>query len=139
MGPSGIMAHQPIIIHGVAIGKAPPSIAIETTKRGGLRRGQEGHAGEASSNPQNWMPWNYRQTLDSTAAALDAARCPPQLPAVTATPPPKILHACRKDTTFEAMTTTANDADLEMVSSQTIENTVGRAAIPRQVRPPPFD
>jgi len=80
MGPSGIMAHQPIIIHGVAIGKAPPSIAIETTKRGGLRRGQEGHAGETSSNPQNWMPWNYRQTLDSTAAALDAARCPPSTP-----------------------------------------------------------
>jgi hypothetical protein len=22
------------------------------------------HAGEASSNPQNWMPWNYRLTLD---------------------------------------------------------------------------
>jgi hypothetical protein len=85
------------------------------------------------------MPWNDRQTLGSTAAALDAARCPPQLPAVTATPPPKILHTCRKDMTFEAMTTTANDANLEMVSSQTIENTVGRAAIPRQVRPPPFD
>ena len=33
----------------------------------------ERHTGEASSNPQDWMPWNYRQTLDSTAAALAAA------------------------------------------------------------------
>ncbi|MCX7429143.1 MAG: PEP-CTERM sorting domain-containing protein [Planctomycetia bacterium] len=47
------------------------------------------------------MPWDYRQTLDSAAAALDAAHCPPQLPAVTATPPPEILHACRKDTAIE--------------------------------------
>ncbi len=23
----------------------------------------ERHAGEASSNPHHWMPWNYRQTL----------------------------------------------------------------------------
>jgi hypothetical protein len=36
------------------------------------------------------------------------------------------------------MTTTANDADLEMASSQAIENTVGLAAIPRQVRPSTF-
>jgi transposase len=27
----------------------------------------ERHAGELSGNPQNWMPWNYRQTLDGTA------------------------------------------------------------------------
>jgi transposase len=33
----------------------------------------ERHAGEAASNPRDWMPWNYRQTLDGTAAALAAA------------------------------------------------------------------
>ena len=33
----------------------------------------ERHAGEAASNPQDWMPWNYRQTLDGTAATLAAA------------------------------------------------------------------
>jgi hypothetical protein len=33
----------------------------------------EHHAGEAASNPRDWMPWNYRQTLDGTAAALAAA------------------------------------------------------------------
>jgi len=26
------------------------------------------HAGELSAAPQNWMPWNYRQTLDRAAA-----------------------------------------------------------------------
>ena len=34
----------------------------------------ERHAGELSSNPQDWMPWNYRQTLDSTVGILTAAR-----------------------------------------------------------------
>ena len=33
----------------------------------------ERHAGEAASNPRDWMPWNYRQTLDGTAATLAAA------------------------------------------------------------------
>jgi hypothetical protein len=28
----------------------------------------ERHADEASSNPQNWMPWNYRETLDPISA-----------------------------------------------------------------------
>jgi transposase len=28
----------------------------------------ERHAGELSLNPQEWMPWNYRQTLGSTTA-----------------------------------------------------------------------
>ena len=34
----------------------------------------ERHADEMSLNPQDWMPWNYRQTLGSTAAAPTAAR-----------------------------------------------------------------
>jgi len=29
------------------------------------------HAHEASVNPQNWMPWNYRQTLAAAAAPTD--------------------------------------------------------------------
>jgi transposase len=29
----------------------------------------ERHAGELSSNPQDWMPWNYRQTIDRISAA----------------------------------------------------------------------
>ena len=33
----------------------------------------ERHAGEAASNPRDWMPWNYRQTLDGTVATLAAA------------------------------------------------------------------
>jgi transposase len=28
----------------------------------------ERHAGELSANPQNWMPWNYRQTPDAATA-----------------------------------------------------------------------
>lgn len=32
----------------------------------------ERHAGELPANPQDWMPWNYRQTLDSTAASPTA-------------------------------------------------------------------
>ena len=27
------------------------------------------HADEAGANPQDWMPWNYRQALDNSAAA----------------------------------------------------------------------
>jgi len=34
----------------------------------------ERHADEVSLNPQDWMPWNYRQTLGSTAAAPATAR-----------------------------------------------------------------
>jgi transposase len=34
----------------------------------------ERHADEVSLNPQDWMPWNYQQTLDSTIAAPPAAR-----------------------------------------------------------------
>ena len=34
----------------------------------------ERHADEVSLNPQDWMPWNYRQTLGSTAAGHPAAR-----------------------------------------------------------------
>jgi hypothetical protein len=29
----------------------------------------ERHAGELSSNPQDWMPWNYRETLADPAAS----------------------------------------------------------------------
>jgi transposase len=29
----------------------------------------ERHAGELSSNPQDWMPWNYRRTLDRISAS----------------------------------------------------------------------
>ncbi len=28
----------------------------------------ERHVGELSSNPQEWMPWNYRQTLEAISA-----------------------------------------------------------------------
>jgi transposase len=28
------------------------------------------HADQAASNPQDWMPWNYRQALDNTAPAV---------------------------------------------------------------------
>jgi hypothetical protein len=31
------------------------------------------HAEELASAPQNWMPWNYRETLDATSAPLAAA------------------------------------------------------------------
>jgi hypothetical protein len=34
----------------------------------------ERHADEVSLNPQDWMPWNYRQTLDRTTAGHTAAR-----------------------------------------------------------------
>lgn len=33
----------------------------------------ERHAGELSSNPQDWMPWNYRETLDSSCSASASA------------------------------------------------------------------
>jgi hypothetical protein len=26
----------------------------------------ERHADRAAANPHDWMPWNYRQTLDAT-------------------------------------------------------------------------
>ena len=34
----------------------------------------ERHAAALSANPQDWMPWNYRLTLDGTATFLDTAR-----------------------------------------------------------------
>jgi transposase len=34
----------------------------------------ERHAGELSSNPQDWMPWNYRDTLVVAATEAPAAR-----------------------------------------------------------------
>jgi len=34
----------------------------------------ERHAGELPANPQNWLPWNYRQTLDGTATLASPAR-----------------------------------------------------------------
>lgn len=33
----------------------------------------ERHAGELSANPQNWMPWNYRETLTGTATPSGTA------------------------------------------------------------------
>jgi transposase len=33
----------------------------------------ERHAGELSANPQNWMPWNYKQTLGNTGPPPNAA------------------------------------------------------------------
>ena len=32
------------------------------------------HAADLSGTPQGWMPWNYRQTLISTATPSDGAR-----------------------------------------------------------------
>ncbi len=32
------------------------------------------HAGELSSNPQQWMPWNYRETLEPANTTTDAPR-----------------------------------------------------------------
>ncbi len=34
----------------------------------------ERHAGEAASHPGDWMPWNYRQTLDGVTWPPAAAR-----------------------------------------------------------------
>jgi len=31
------------------------------------------HTGELRAAPQNWMPWNYRQTLDSPSVVPAAA------------------------------------------------------------------
>jgi transposase len=33
----------------------------------------ERHAGELSANPQNWMPWNYKQTLGNTGPPPNSA------------------------------------------------------------------
>jgi len=59
------------------------------------------HAADAASAPQHWMPWNYRQTLDTPPPSG-----PPSAPRPSAhssrrgsAPPPlKIMHACRKHT-----------------------------------------
>ena len=34
----------------------------------------ERHAGELASAPQDWMPWNYRQTLAALTTPSPAAR-----------------------------------------------------------------
>ncbi len=34
----------------------------------------ERHADDARVNPQHWLPWNYRQTLDGTVTHAGAAR-----------------------------------------------------------------
>lgn len=33
----------------------------------------ERHAAELAARPENWMPWNYRETLAGSPAPLDAA------------------------------------------------------------------
>ena len=32
------------------------------------------HAGELSSNPQKWMPWNYREAIEPTGTTTNAPR-----------------------------------------------------------------
>jgi hypothetical protein len=34
----------------------------------------ERHSGKVAANPQDWMPWNYRQTLGVSATGPPAAR-----------------------------------------------------------------
>ena len=57
--------------HGAHVGDVFMSL-IHTCELCGVKAFEyltelERHADELSSNPQNWMPWNYRQPLDSTA------------------------------------------------------------------------
>ena len=64
--------------HGAHVGDVFMSL-IHTCELGGANPFDyltelERHAGEVSLNPQDWMPWNYRQTLGSTAAAPATAR-----------------------------------------------------------------
>jgi hypothetical protein len=59
--------------HGAHVGDVFMSL-IHTCELGGANPFDyltelERHAGEMSLNPQDWMPWNYQQTLSSTAAA----------------------------------------------------------------------
>jgi hypothetical protein len=37
----------------------------------------ERHADQLASNPQHWMPWNYRSMLDGITAPSGPTRCPP--------------------------------------------------------------
>ena len=64
--------------HGAHVGDLYMSL-IHTCELGGANPFDyltelERHAGEVSLNPHDWMPWNYRQTLGSTAAVPTAAR-----------------------------------------------------------------
>ena len=65
-------------LHGARVGDLYMSL-IHTCELGGINPFDyltelERRADEVSSNPHNWMPWNYRQTLDSTVAAPPVAR-----------------------------------------------------------------
>jgi transposase len=64
--------------HGAHVGDLYMSL-IHTCELGGANPFDyltelERHAGEMSLNPQDWMPWNYRQTLAATATGPPAAR-----------------------------------------------------------------
>lgn len=52
------------LIHTCELGEVNPFDYLTELER---------HALEAASNPGEWMPWNYRKTLDA-ATALDATR-----------------------------------------------------------------
>ena len=65
-------------LHGAHVGDVYMSL-IHTCELGGINPFDyltelERHTDEVSSNPQNWIPWNYRQTLNSMAAGHTAAR-----------------------------------------------------------------
>ena len=51
------------LIHTCALGEANPFDYLTELER---------HASEVTANPQDWMPWNYRETIGSTVAALTA-------------------------------------------------------------------
>lgn len=62
--------------HGAHVGDLFMSL-IHTCELGGVNPFDyltelDRHADEAAVNPQHWMPWNYRQTLDGAAAPLAA-------------------------------------------------------------------
>lgn len=62
--------------HGAHVGDLFMSL-IHTCELGGVNPFDyltelDRHADEAAVNPQHWMPWNYRQTLDGAAASLAA-------------------------------------------------------------------
>lgn len=65
-------------LHGARVGDVYMSL-IHTCELGGINPFDyltelERHTDEVSSNPQNWMPWNYRQTINSMAAGHTAVR-----------------------------------------------------------------
>jgi hypothetical protein len=64
--------------HGAHVGDLYMSL-IHTCELGGVNPFDyltelERHAGELAANPQNWMPWNYRQTLGGTVTGPPVAR-----------------------------------------------------------------